>query len=77
MLHSIHVVLVQILLIQLADDYSENIGMLDVDIPPEALEQYAHNPSVHVGPCLSALHHAAWHRSPPTGLHVLLHSLSP
>lgn len=53
-------VFVQILLIQLADDYAENLGLLDADIPSEALEQYAHTPTVHVGLCLHALRSAAW-----------------
>ena len=47
-----HQQVAQVILIQLADDYAENLGMLDADVPPEALRQYETIPTVHVRFCL-------------------------
>ena len=38
----------QVLLLQLADDYAENINMLDVDLQPDVAPEYLSTPTIHV-----------------------------
>lgn len=51
----------QVLLIQLADEYAEDIEMGDADVPPEASTNYEDLPTVHVRPCLQWIPHASVH----------------
>ncbi len=62
------VLLVQILVIQLADDCAESIGLLDADLAADSLPDYLTAASVHVSPPPKAVANACMRSTVPLAI---------